>query len=112
MLITNLFIALSSYNAGRGFPLITYGVNHESYSHPYAFGYQHNSIHAEWDLIRRFKRKFPIQRLSECELWNLRLTRKLELRNSKPCIRCTKLLEKSYVARIYYSTDEGIFKEV
>jgi hypothetical protein len=96
----------------RGDFFITYGVNHESYSDPYAFGYQNNSIHSEYDLIKRFKRKFPIQRSSECELWNMRLTRKFELRNSKPCTRCTKLLSKSYVRKIYYSTDEGIFDEV
>ena len=89
--------------------LITYGVNQESQNCQYALGYQNNSIHSEWNCIRRFKRKFSIERLNECELWNIRLTRKRELRNSKPCTRCFNYLSKFTLRKIYYSTDEGVF---
>ena len=98
--------------AMRGDFFITYGINHESSSHPHAFGYQHNSIHSEWDLIKRFKRKFPIQRMNECEIWNIRLTRKWEIRNSRPCGRCFRLLDKVNPGRVLYSTDDGVFLQL
>ncbi len=96
----------------RGDFLIVYGVNQESCNDQHAMGWQNNSIHAEYNVVKRFRKKFSINRLSECELWSIRLTRKNEIRNAKPCKRCKKHLEKFAPHKIYYSTDEGIFKEV
>lgn len=94
----------------RGNFLIEWGVNKENQNHQAAVDWKHSKIHSEFEVIRKFKSKFSIKRLAECDLWNMRFDRKGNLKLSCPCKTCSTYLEKYKPRRVYYSIENGEFR--
>lgn len=65
-------------------------------------------LHAETDLISRLWSKFYID--DSLTVVVVRLNKHGHLRNSKPCIKCSIILEALGVTQVYWSTDDG-FKQ-
>lgn len=91
--------------------IITVGRNYEDRTHVLAnrFGYIDGRIHSELDAVIKFSRR-PF-RLSSCRFWNVRIDRWDNIRLSKPCPRCQRMLSSFGARRIFYSTDEGVFDQ-
>lgn len=89
--------------------LVSYGVNNEGAYFPNANGYIHNSIHSEFDALRRFRRKSLIGEIGECDVYNVRISRRNELKMARPCHRCESLLMKHPPRRVFYTNDCGVF---
>lgn len=91
------------------FPIV-YGLNDESARLVTTAGYSQNSLHSEFSCLMRFKRKFLLGKLEECDMYNIRITRRGEIKSSKPCIVCEKLLTKYPPRNILYTNDQGVFE--
>lgn len=65
-------------------------------------------LHAETDLISRLWGKHYID--GNMKMVIVRLNKKGELRNSKPCSRCSKIIKALGIKDIYWSTDDGFHK--
>lgn len=65
-------------------------------------------LHAETDLISRLWGKHYID--GSMKMVIVRLNKKGELRNSKPCSRCSKIIQALGIKDIYWSTDDGFHK--
>ncbi len=109
---------ISKTNKSRHISLLEYkgwfvahGLNNEKAFNAYSFGYIHQSIHSEWDAVRRFLRKNCIADLQKMSLYNVRITRHNEIKNSRPCRRCQSYLLTFPPKRIFFSTDEGRFQQ-
>src|SRR5579859_4291261 len=88
---------------------VEYGVNCESAHLANAHGYIHCSQHSEYNCIQRFRRKNMLGQLYELDLYNIRISRRHELKMSRPCARCQTLLNKYQPRRIFYTDDYGHF---
>jgi deoxycytidylate deaminase len=66
--------------------------------------YPLGGIHSEAHAIKRLKRFDEAPYLT---LVNVRLNHKKELRNSKPCEYCMKIINAAGIRKVYYSTNEG-----
>lgn len=64
--------------------------------------------HAEIDLIARLWNKYYIN--SDLSIVVLRLNKCGQLRNSKPCPQCKKIISALDITKIYWSTENG-FKQ-
>jgi len=62
-------------------------------------------LHAETDLISRLWGKHYID--GNMKMVIVRLNKRGELRNSKPCSRCSKIIKALGIKEIYWSTDDG-----
>ena len=62
-------------------------------------------LHAETDLISRLWGKCRID--NRLKVVVIRLSQSGELRNSKPCRRCRKILEALDVTRLWWSNENG-----
>lgn len=71
------------------------------------FRYWQASIHSEIACIANFPHS--IAELRYCEMWNVRIDRHNQIRISKPCQRCRKVINAFDLAGVYYTTDEGDF---
>lgn len=62
-------------------------------------------LHAETDLISRLWGKHYID--ANIKMVIVRLNKNGELRNSKPCSRCSKIIKALGIKDIYWSTENG-----
>lgn len=65
-------------------------------------------LHAETDLISRLWGKYYID--SNLSVVVIRLNKRGELRNSKPCERCREILECLGINKLYWSVNNGFSK--
>lgn len=65
----------------------------------------HPYLHAETDLISRLLGKYYID--SSLTIVIIRLNKHGQLRNSKPCERCQKILDALGIEKLYWSTNNG-----
>jgi deoxycytidylate deaminase len=63
----------------------------------------YRSIHAEVNAIRQFLRRHRPETLSKSTLIVIRLDRMDQLQCSRPCPRCTQVLEKYQLNKVFYS---------
>lgn len=68
----------------------------------------HPYLHAETDLISRLWGKYYID--SSLSIVIIRLNKRGEIRNSKPCAKCSKILDSLGINKVYWSTDDGFNK--
>ena len=66
-------------------------------------------MHAETDLISRLWGKYYIDKSLSVVV--VRLNRNGELRNSKPCKRCNKILKALDITKVWWSTNYGFDKQ-
>jgi len=66
-------------------------------------------LHAETDLISRLWGKHYID--NNLKVVVIRLNKNGELRNSKPCRRCDKILQALDVTKIWWSVNDGFNKQ-
>jgi deoxycytidylate deaminase len=83
--------------------VISWGLNQSYKTHPLAqkYGTRFSSIHSELGAILAFPYKPAL--LKDCKLVNIRLSGEGELRLSKPCKSCAKLLDFFGISEIFYS---------
>jgi len=62
-------------------------------------------LHAETDLISRLWGKYYID--SSLKIVVVRLNKNGDLRNSKPCSKCQKILNALDIKQVYWSTENG-----
>lgn len=80
--------------------IIAYG--HNTIANFYSHG---RSIHAEVNALRNTR---GFGNLNECDMYVIRLSRlDNELALSRPCKSCAKVINKSGLRRVYYSSDLG-----
>jgi hypothetical protein len=63
-------------------------------------------LHAETDLISRLWNKYHID--ENLKVVIIRLNKNAQLRNSKPCEKCSKIMKCLGITQIYWSTNDGI----
>lgn len=68
----------------------------------------HPYLHAETDLISRLWGKYYID--ENLKMVVVRLNKRGELRNSKPCEKCSKILDSLGVTKIWWSVHNGFNK--
>lgn len=68
----------------------------------------HPYLHAETDLISRLWGKYYID--SNLKLVVVRLNKRGQLRNSKPCDKCSIILESLGITQVWWSIDNGFNK--
>lgn len=73
----------------------------EGYNHHKVHMSHRFSVHAEVDALRKAK-KHP-QKLSECEMYVVRVSKSGFLKYSRPCEDCAQEIEKYGVRKVYYS---------
>lgn len=69
---------------------------------------EHALIHSEVDAWRRCKNQLDLN--SKFEILNLRFNRFGDVRMSKPCNSCHRLLYELGCGRVYFTTDLGLAK--
>jgi tRNA(Arg) A34 adenosine deaminase TadA len=91
--------------------ILSVGWNSKIKSHPlsHKFKYWNGSVHSELHAITRFRGS--VSDISTCDLWNVRIDRIGDIRLSKPCIKCMKLLIAFKVRNIYYTNNLGEFEQ-
>lgn len=67
---------------------------------------KHSYLHSEIDLISRLWGRVYLD--NSIRLINIRLNAKGELRNSKPCVNCQKVLDAIGISKIFYSVNGGM----
>jgi tRNA(Arg) A34 adenosine deaminase TadA len=89
--------------------IVSIGWNQPFKTHPQAqrFGYRFNCIHSELHAILKFSK--AVRELSHYMLVNVRLDKQGDVRMSKPCVTCQKLLGVFTFNEVWYSTNEGQF---
>lgn len=74
---------------------------------PYSFGYFSGTCHAEINCISSF---IFNKKLKKVSIIVIRLSRTGELRMSKPCTKCTRIMKHFGIKNVHYSTgDDRIF---
>lgn len=86
--------------------IISVGINNERRSHPLSKKIGNNT-HSELNCIIQH-RHYDLN-FNRMSMYNIRITRHNEIKNSKPCKFCTKLLEAYEIKRVYYTDDNGVF---
>lgn len=97
--------------------LIAIGQNNPEKTHTQALllakrfnlDYQHPYLHAETDLISKLWGKYYID--DSLKMVIVRLNKKGQLRNSKPCEKCEVVLSALGINKIWWSTDYGFDKQ-
>lgn len=67
------------------------------------------SCHAEIATMKRYINSGRIRTLSKCTIVNLKFAHNGDLKCSKPCSECLKMLNKYNIKCVIYSTDAGSF---
>lgn len=96
--------------------LLAIGQNNPEKTHPQALilakrfntHIQHPYLHAETDLISRLWGKYYID--NSLKIVVIRLNKRGELRRSKPCEKCSKILKSLGIYKIWWSEDNGFNK--
>lgn len=73
------------------------------------FGYQ--SIHSEYNVVRKFLRSYHANELNDFDLYNVRISRYNQPVNSKPCKRCQYFLGIFRPHRIFFTGESGRFEQ-
>jgi hypothetical protein len=68
-------------------------------------------LHSEYACLRKFNRMSTVDPLSDCFLFNVRISRHNEIKNSKPCCRCSALLKRFTPRKVFFTNDEGVFEQ-
>jgi len=68
------------------------------------------SRHAELDLISQLWGRYHID--SSLKIVVLRLNKNGELKQSKPCVKCRKILDALNLKKVYFSNDKGKFEKI
>lgn len=97
--------------------LLAIGQNNPEKTHPQALmlarrfntDTEHPYLHAETDLISRLWGKYYID--SSLKIVVVRLNKRGELRCSKPCDRCSQILDSLGIHKIWWSEDNGFNKQ-
>jgi tRNA(Arg) A34 adenosine deaminase TadA len=91
--------------------ILSIGYNNMSKTNPYAkkAGYWYGVIHSEFDAIRRFP--LPPEKLSDCELVNIRSNRHGCIMNSQPCDICSTLILPFNFRAVYFSLTESEYEK-
>jgi len=72
------------------------------YNKPLRPGY---SIHAEADAISKAKKILPATEMKNCKLYVVRIGNdQMPLKYSRPCNNCCKIIAKSKIGKVFYST--------
>ena len=69
---------------------------------------EHPYLHAETDLISKLWGKYYID--SGMKMVVVRLNKRGQLRCSKPCDRCSQIIEALGITKIWWSIDDGFNK--
>lgn len=87
--------------------IVSFGWNlqHKTDAFAHRFKYKHPYIHSELMSIKIFPFS-PIE-LRNCKIVNIRLNNNKQLRLSKPCNDCLRLLSFFDLREIWYSSDSG-----
>lgn len=87
--------------------ILSVGYNQSFKTHPLAkkFGTRYNSLHSETAAIINFP--FPIKRLNDCVLVNVRIMLDGSIGLSKPCQSCQGMLYAFGFESLLFSTDNG-----
>ena len=98
--------------ATRRNTIICVGANSYRKSHPLSNRFHHlnGCKHSETDLIVNFP--YLIRDINRFTLFNVRVDKYGNIKLSKPCKDCQKLLYHFNVKRIYYSNEQGFFEEM
>lgn len=101
----------SSMNHRHGCVIVRNGeIISEGFNHTEMHMYHINSIHAEINCLMKLKRNTKI--LADADMYVVRIgTEKMgnPLKYSKPCSDCTKVILRSGIKRIYYSTSDEFY---
>lgn len=101
----------SSMNHRHGCVIVKNGeIISEGFNNTEINMYHVNSIHAEVNCLSKLKRNPKV--LQDCDMYVVRIgTEKMgcPFKYSKPCPDCTKVILKSGIKRIYYSTSEDFY---
>jgi len=68
------------------------------------------TIHSEIDALLKFMKTYSFVSDTELEILNIRLNKRGQLRNARPCKQCMALLRLHRFKYAYYSTNDGIEK--
>ena len=63
-----------------------------------------DSVHAECDMLRRAPKHISWKRVT---VFVARVGYNDEWRNSKPCVRCTRMLQRKGIEAVWYTTPRG-----
>ncbi len=66
---------------------------------------------SEWSAISKLKNLTNIP-AHKCSLINIRINKNNEIRMSRPCCSCIKLLSFFDISRVYYSNEKGEFEHL
>ncbi|NBO99256.1 MAG: hypothetical protein EBU90_03895 [Proteobacteria bacterium] len=96
--------------------LLAIGQNNPEKTHPQALllsqrfnlGLEHPYLHAETDLISKLWGKYYID--NSMKMVVVRLNKRGQLRCSKPCERCSQIIEALGINKIWWSIDDGFNK--
>jgi len=97
--------------------LLAIGQNNPEKTHPQALmlarrfntDIEHPYLHAETDLISRLWGKYYID--NSLKIVVVRLNKRGELRCSKPCDKCSQILNSLGIHKIWWSEDNGFNKQ-
>lgn len=90
----------------RGGSVLSWALNNPGkcgFSEHYAY-HDGFTIHSELNAIKKVRNKID---LTGCTMFNLRLSKHGEIRMSKPCQSCERLLARYGFKKVIYSTDSG-----
>lgn len=92
--------------------IVSMGWNFSKKTHPLAhrFGYKFMAIHSELHAIKNFP--FPVQELRHFKLVNVRIGINKEVRISRPCICCLRLLDFFGIDEVWFTNKEGRFEKL
>lgn len=97
----------------RGSRIAHIGINSDK-THPKTLDYNYDHyneslcrVHAEFRVILRSSVKEKTEDLSHYELINVRIDRKGNINNGKPCRGCQHIISQMGIRRFYYTTAAG-----
>lgn len=88
--------------------IISYGINNIKKSHPFAINHKYPYPHSEVSAIINFQ--LPLDELCEYSLVNIRIGKDGNIRLSKPCSYCQKMLDVFNMQTIFFTNDSGQFE--
>ena len=75
-----------------------------NYYHDYKFNSNYKeSVHAEVSAINNARKKIPASELKKCELVIIRVNKRGEHLNSKPCCHCEKFINGFNIRKVFHS---------
>jgi hypothetical protein len=77
------------------------------------YGAPTESLHSEMDAFIKYSRLYGIDALEACthlNLYNVRIDRLGRIRIARPCGACQRLIRYMDFNRVFYTTNEGVFK--